>query len=237
MNNNDKYMIVEKADLANERIDDIRENLIERIENIASAIRAFGVPVTKPVVLIALKNPSAILETRNKIQEKEIAERRATMGDDMFEKVFGGIDNEKMTSLCNACNEITGGDYTFIHNGTPITSAVVLNWFDINENGHAFIPDAVIESIRAEFRKYITTAIGKDLRDMQIDVAKKLESIYNQMRKIDDMPKKCLDYDAKGVMLKMFPGGLFEYKETPTGYMQIIPRNINFDPVQRDEIF
>ena len=231
-----KYLIRDSADMAQMRIDDIRDNLIPIITDIASAIRAFDVPVTKVNVINAIHNPNAILDMHNKMFEKKHDEWRKMMGDEMFQKMYGGMNDEKLRTLCDACEKFKTSEHTFMYNCTPISNPVVLNWFIIGNDGNPVIPEWLIDTIRKEGCEYIKTAVGKELRDLQIDVASKLEKMYRRMEIIMEMPKKTLDYDARGVYLRAFPGGLFEYKRTETGHMEIIPRNINFDPVSRDEV-
>lgn len=236
MNTKEKYMISENSEMAEIRINQINAELITRINRISAAIGAFGVPVSKPMVLIALKNPSSILDARHKAFAESDAEHRKAIGDEMFAKLLTDIETPMMDELVRACNDITGGSFVF-YNGMSISNPAVMNWFDIDDIGHAYIPDAVIESIHESLRKYIKTTAGKKLRDLQIDIADKLEQMHRIMSHIKDDDKDVtLDFAANAVYVRYFPGGLFEYKES-NGYMHVIPRNINFDPVNRDEVY
>jgi len=229
-----KYLVFDKSHVADSHINQIKMEFISRINAISNAIAAFGIPVTKPMVLIALKTPTSILDARHKAFAAMDAEHRKSIGDEMFEKMSSDIETPMLNKLIAACNEITGGDFTFF-NGMSISNPAVLDWFDIDENGNAFIPEKVIWTIEESQRKYITTPIGKELRDLQCEIADKLEKMYDMMRTIDNRKKQCLDFDAKGAMFH-FPGSLFEYKDV-NDFMQIIPRTINFDPVNRDDVY
>ena len=78
------------------------------------------------------------------------------------------------------------------------------------------------------------TSVGKELRDLQCDIAAKLEKMYHMMQTIDSGRKTCLDYTAKHAFLH-FPGALFNYNDE-NGFMRIKPYPINFDPTERDRI-
>lgn len=239
-----KYLIVDNVELANDHIEQINEHLILKINAIASAIKDFGIAATKPMVLCAISNPNNIISAYRQAQEIAESERRKTMGDDQYnamKSAMADLSGEKerhdamlMDNLCTKCNEIKNGTFDF-YNGMRISNPAILEWFDMDDDGNAFIPDVVKESIREEQRKYIETSVGKELRDLQIDIAAKLEKMYRYMQTTDNARKTCLDYDAKAVFMRLFPGGLFEYKDV-NGFMHIIPRPLNFDPVDRDDI-
>ena len=239
-----KYLIAENTERAEFRINQINDQFITKINAIASAIHAFGIPVTKPMVLNAIMNPDFIMDTYRHAQKVVEDERRKAMGDDQFNAMksamsdFAGEkerhDAKLMDNLCTACNAIKTPVY-FDYRGMCMTDPAIMDWFDIDNDGHAFIPDSVKESIFDELRKFIRTSVGKELRDLQCDIAAKLEKMYHMMQTIDEARKTCLDFDAKGAMFH-FPGALFEYKEE-NGFMRITPRALNFDPVDRDSVY
>ena len=245
MNASIKYLIAENTEKAEFRINQINELFIAKINAIASAIHAFGIPVTKTMVLNAINNPDFIMDTYRHAQMVVEDERRKTMGDDQFNAMKSAMsdlagekerhDAKLMDNLCAACNAIKTPVH-FDYRGMCMTNPAIMDWFDIDNDGHAFIPEKIIVAIQESQRKYISTAVGKELRDLQIDIAAKLEKMYQLMRHIkNDDPELALDYDANAIFVKYFPGGLFECIEKDD-YMHVIPRRINFDPVNRADV-
>ena len=242
--NNEKYLIAANLDKEYDLIKEINEHFIAKINAIASAINAFGIMPTKPLVLSALANPDNIIDMYHRAQELADNERRKTMGDDQFNAMKSAMsdlagekerhDAKLVKNLCAACNEIKNGTYYF-HDGKRIDDPKRMAWFEMGDDGCAFIPDAVKESIHDGCCKYINTAAGKELRDLQCDIAAKLEKMYYIMQTMDNARKTCLDFDAKGAFFN-FPGALFEYKDE-NGFMRITPRALNFDPVDRDSVY
>lgn len=194
------YRIGDNDLLFDDRINQISNHFIIRIDNIADAISANGITATKPLVLSAIKNPESI-DCKN---------------------------DEIRNALNKACKLMTKCDYRFF-NGLTLSDPAIMDWFDIDNDGHAFIPDAVREQIEYESGIFIRTAAGKELRDLQCAIAAKLEKMHYIMRTLNNARSNHLRADVANILVNDFPNGLFEYKDE-NGFMRITPRALNFDP-------
>lgn len=221
-----KILFEENVDVAQKHIDNVKKNLLQPLKAIASEIENLGIGTpTKEILVDVLFNGYSKVQ---KLYEDAHPESK----DSRLNSIFQERTNKDMARLID---RVENARSMSIYTGMKVSNPKITDYFDVDESGNPYLLESFVESIKEETRVYIKTPVGIRLCELQKEVVRIVQQIYNECKDIEESEDKDLPFEAKRAIHAMYPLGLFEtVEDKDSGRLIFKASHINFDPEQID---
>lgn len=220
-----KYLLHDNAEIAERRVSSINECMVNPLNNMISKIKDAGVTNVslEDVKNILINGIQAIEYLVPPIDRGVIPVQLVPMAEKERQ--------DKITSIWNEYSIMENN----LPNGMPIKSSKAISMLEMSVSGLVNINQATKEQIEEECKEYIKTPIGCELYEIQLELADRMQKFHDKLEEAMNIPGKTMSLDAKAVLFTLFPLSAFHFKRTDDDKIVVMPKIINFDPLNVED--
>ena len=218
-----KYLLHDNAEVAQQRIASIKENMVDPLNNFISTI--------KGVSDISFEDIKKILKNGNQVIESIIPPVDI---DGVSSQLVPILEKERQDTIGTIWREYS----KFKNNtadGMPINSSKAISMLEMDESGFIRISEKAIKNIEEECKEYIITPIGCELYEIQHELADLMQKFHDKLEEATNIPGKTMTMGAKAVLYTLFPLSAFHFKRIDDDKIIVTPKAINFDPINLED--
>ena len=218
-----KYLLHDNAEVAQQRIASIKENMVDPLNNFISTI--------KGVSDISFEDIKKILKNGNQVIESIIPPVDI---DGVPTQLVPILEKERQDNIDTIWREYSKFKNNTV-DGMPINSSKAISMLEMDESGFICISEEALKNIEEECKEYIITPIGCELYEMQHELADLMQKFHDKLYQALNIPGKCMSVEVRAVLYTLFPLGAFYFKRTDDDKIIITPKAINFDPINLED--
>lgn len=226
------------SELAKKHVENVENVFIKNINAVSLSIMKLEIgKVTKDMIVDVITDGGIVFNDARNTYFGD------TSGNDsLLESTREAAFNNLWDGVIKATSPFKESTCT-IFNGMRINNPTLFDWFDIDENGMAFLLDSKKEEIIDEVREYITTQEGVMLYNLQHEIVEKMQQMFDTMQAITERKDVALSDAARGVyswdVRCLWSTKTIDTKDDDGNIIStrtvFTPNCINFDPVKPDD--